>query len=51
MGAQQLEEIFGLHMYQISFITYIVGFGVKGYSMWNNKLEENSGDIVFITVW
>jgi len=34
--AQQLEEIFSIHMYEISFIVYIVVFGVKGYSMWNN---------------
>ena len=50
-GAQQLEGIFSLHMYEISFIIYIVGFGGKGYSMWNNNLEENSGDNVFIIFW
>jgi len=50
-GAQQLEEIFGLHMYEISFNIYIVGLGVKGYSKWNNEVEENFGDIVFIIFW
>jgi len=47
-GAQQLEEIFSLHTYELSFIIYIIGFGVKGYSIRNNKLGENSGNIVII---
>jgi hypothetical protein len=47
-GAEQLREIFSLHTYEISFVVYIDGFG---YSLRNNKLGENSGDIVFITFW
>ena len=50
-GAQQLQEIFSLHKYEISFIICIIGFGVKGYSMQNNRVGENSGDIVLISFW
>jgi hypothetical protein len=47
-GAQQMEEIFILHKYEISFFIFIIAFGVTGYSMRNNKIGENSGDIVFL---
>jgi hypothetical protein len=47
-GAQDLEEIFRLVTYEISFLIYIIAFDVTGYSMRNNKLGEKSGDIVFI---
>ena len=50
-GDHQLEEIFILHMQEISFIIYIIGFGVKEYSMRNNKIGENSEDIVFNILW
>jgi len=46
-GVQQKEEIFSLLNYEISFVIYIIAFGVTGYSM-RNKLGEISGDIVFI---
>lgn len=36
---QQVEEIFCIHMYEISFIICIVVSGLKGYSMWNNKIQ------------
>ena len=47
-GVQQKEEIFSLLNYEISFVIYIIAFGVTGYSVRNNKLGENSGDNVFI---
>jgi hypothetical protein len=47
-GVQQLEEIFSFHSYEFSFVVYIIGFRVKGYSMRNNKIGENSGDFVLI---
>ena len=50
-GAQQLEEIFSLHKNELSLIVYIIVFGLTGYSIWNNKLEENSGDIVYSIFW
>jgi len=34
--------------YEISFVIFIIVFGVIGYSIRNNKVGENSGDIVFI---
>jgi len=40
------EEIFNPHTYEILYIIFIIGFGVTGYSMRNNKIEENSGYIV-----
>ena len=50
-GARQLEEIFSLHKNELSLIVYIIVFGLTGYSIWNNKLEENSGDIVYSIFW
>ena len=47
-GAQELEEIFNLLTYEISFVINIIAFRVTGYSKRNNKIGENSGDIVFI---
>ena len=47
-GAQELEEIFRLLIYEISFVIYIIVFGVTGYSMRGNMVGENSEDIVFI---
>jgi hypothetical protein len=41
--AQQLEEIFGFLMYETSFIKLIVGFGVKSYTIQNNKIGQNFG--------
>ena len=50
-GAQQIEEIFSLHKYEISFIIYSFGFEITSYLMLNNKIGENSCDIVFIIFW
>ena len=47
-GAQQLEKNFSFLTYEISFVIFIIAFGVTGYSIRNNKVGEISGDIVFI---
>jgi hypothetical protein len=47
-AAQQLDENFSRHIYEISLIINIIALGLTGYSMWNNKRGENFGDIVFI---
>ena len=47
-GAKQLEEIFSLYKYEISFVVCLIVFKVTGFSMRNNKIGENSGDIVLI---
>jgi hypothetical protein len=46
-GAQQLEENFIRHIYEISLIMNTIAFELTGFSMRNNKGGENSGDIVF----
>jgi len=50
-GAQQLEEIFNLHVYKITFFINIIGFGVTGYLMRYDSAGENSVDMVFIIFW
>jgi hypothetical protein len=50
-GAQQLEEIYNLHIYKITFIINIIGFGVTGYLKRYNNIRENSVDMVFINFW
>ena len=39
-GVQQLEEIFSLYKYEISYIIYVIEFGVTGYSMRNKQYRR-----------
>jgi hypothetical protein len=50
-GTQQLQENISLHNCELAFIVFLIGFVVKEYSMRNNKIEENSGDILLINFW